>query len=63
MNEIETLRAYASGSISRGHAMQALGLDWYGDLLVLLNRHGIERPRVSEADARAMDEVVRRVLG
>lgn len=47
MDDAETQRmlmAYATGALSRGTAMELLGLDWYGDLLVLLNRHGVGRP-------------------
>ena len=31
------LGAYARGVLSRGGAMQQLGLDWYGDLLQRVN--------------------------
>lgn len=40
------LGAYARGVLSRGVAMEQLGLDWYGDLLQRMNTHGIERPSV-----------------
>jgi hypothetical protein len=61
-NDIEVLRAYSRGDIPPGEAMSRLGLDWYGDLLVLLNQHEVERPRVSEADADAMRQSAAHVL-
>lgn len=48
------LEAYACGVLSRGVAMQRLGLDWYGDLLQRMNTHGIERPLASAEDILAM---------
>jgi hypothetical protein len=48
------LRAYVAGELSRGTAMEFLNLHWYGDLLVLLNRHGVARPTLSAADRRVM---------
>jgi hypothetical protein len=66
MDDAETqrvLKAYATGAISRGTAMEFLGLDWYGDLLVLLNRHGVGRPCTSAANRRVMEESLRLVLG
>ena len=48
------LRAYARGVLSRGVAMQKLGLEWYGDLLQRMNTHGIERPSASAADMLVM---------
>lgn len=48
------LRAYVSGSMSRATAMQALGLDWYGDLCDLVARAGL-RVEVSANDQAAMD--------
>jgi hypothetical protein len=65
MDDAETqrvLRAYATGALSRGTAMKLLSLDWYGDLLVLLNRHGVGRPCASAADRQVMDEAIRSVL-
>jgi hypothetical protein len=56
------LKAYSVGELSRSTAMELLGLDRYGDLLVLLNRHGIERPRVSAADCKVMEEALRTVF-
>lgn len=66
MDDAETqrvLRAYATGALSRGTAMEFLGLDWYGDLLALLDRHGVGRPCTSVADRKVMDEAIRLVLG
>lgn len=66
MDGLETqrvLRAYAAGVMSRGTAMERLGLEWYGDLLVLLNRHGVRRPCTSASAKKVMDEAIRLVLG
>lgn len=66
MDDAETQRmlmAYATGALSRGTAMELLGLDWYGDLLVLLNRHGVGRPCASAADRKVMEAAIRSVLG
>lgn len=48
------LGAYAQGVLPRSVAMQQLGLDWYGDLLMRMNAHGIPRPVVSPDDAARM---------
>lgn len=66
MENTETHRillAYAAGELSRGTAMELLNLDWYGDLLVLLNRHGVARPCASAADRKVMEKAMRSVLG
>lgn len=54
--QLEILTAYVSGAISRRTAMEMMGLDWYGDLLVLLNQHGIARPTASHEQMAAMEE-------
>jgi hypothetical protein len=41
--EAITLRDFVNGVIPRAVAMERLALDWYGDLLVRLNRSGIRR--------------------
>lgn len=48
------LGAYALGVLPRAVAMQQLGLDWYGDLLLRLNTHGIPHPSASAEDALVM---------
>ena len=48
------LEAYAHGVLSRGVAMQQLGLEWYGDLLQRMNTYGIERPSASASDMLVM---------
>ena len=57
------LIAYSRGMLSRGAAMQALGLEWYGDLLTFLSQHQVARPQVSTEDALLMDKVLNKVLG
>ncbi|HVL10320.1 MAG TPA: hypothetical protein VM512_14355 [Burkholderiaceae bacterium] len=54
MNHTAVLTAYSQGTLSRSVAMRHLGIDWYGDLLVLLNHHGIARPRISSEDEAVM---------
>ena len=56
------LRDYTVGAIPRSVAMQRLGIDWYGDLLVMLNRYGLPRPQVAAADLVAMDAIVKQVF-
>ena len=56
------LQAYITVAMSRSEAMKALELDWYGDLLMLMNRHQVAKPDVSAADAAAMDSTLRQVL-
>lgn len=58
MEEIDILRAYSTGELSRSVAMHLLGVDWYGDLLILLNRNGVLRPTVPDEDVRMMSEIV-----
>ncbi len=62
MDTRANLLAYTAGAMSRGAAMHALRLAWYGDLLVLLNEHRIPRPEVSGVDAQAMDDALRRAF-
>lgn len=57
------LCAYAQGVLPRSVAMQQLGIDWYGDLLLRLNAHGIKRPEISVADAERMKKSVEKALG
>lgn len=56
------LLAYTNGALTRSVAMQQLGLDWFGDLLIKLNTHGIKRPSVSAADMLAMRQSADGVL-
>lgn len=56
------LRDYTVGAIPRSVAMQRLGIDWYGDLLVMLNRCGLPRPQVPAAALVAMDAIVKQVF-
>lgn len=53
---LEVLTAYVSGEIPRGTAMEMLGLDWYGDMLVLANQHSIARPTASHEQMAAMED-------
>ena len=62
MEEIDVLRAYSTGELPRSVAMHLLGIDWYGDLLILLNQNGVPRPTVPDEDARLMSEVVERLF-
>lgn len=43
--------------------MQQLGLDWFGDLLVKPNTHGIKRPSASAADMLVMHQSADEFLG
>lgn len=52
------LGAYAQGVLSRSTAMQQLGIEWYGDLLVRMNIHRINRPVVPAGDCVQMLEAV-----
>ena len=58
----DVLRSYAAWVLPRSTAMERLGIDWYGDLLVMLNQCGLPRPQLSEADSKAMDVIVRQVF-
>ena len=62
MEEIDILRAYSTGELSRSVAMHLLGVDWYGDLLILLNQNGVPRPTVHDEGARLMSEIVERLF-
>lgn len=57
------LLAYTNGVLTRSVAMQQLGLDWFGDLLMKLNAHGIKRPSASAADMQVMKQTADGVLG
>jgi hypothetical protein len=61
--EAVILGAYSTGVLPRSVAMQQLGMDWYGDLLLRLNAHGIKRPTVSTAEVARMNKAVEEVLG
>lgn len=55
---LDALLAYSRGQLSRSVAMQRLGIDWYGDLLRLMNEHGVPVPRVrSDVAARMAAEL------
>lgn len=58
-----TLTAYTRGHISRGQAMRNLGLDWYGDLIILLRSAGLEVQQPSPEDLAAMDASIAAVIG
>ena len=62
MDEIDVLRAYSTGELSRSVAMHLLGIDWYGDLLILLNQNGVPRPTIPDEDSRLMSEIVERLF-
>ena len=57
-----TLTEYAHGRISRGHAMEKLGLNWYGDLLGLLRSAGLCIQPPSPEDLAAIDASVAHVF-
>lgn len=58
----DVLRSYVAGELPRSTAMQRLGIDWYGDLLVMLNQYGLPRPHLSDTDSLAMDVIVKQVF-
>ena len=64
MNEdtFGTLTAYTRGHISRGQAMRSVGLDWYGDLIILLRSAGLEVQQPSPEELAAMDTSVASVF-
>lgn len=54
------LRQYAAGVLSRKRAMDALGLDWYGDLLVRMHARGVSMaPLPAEVQAQMRDSVAK----
>jgi hypothetical protein len=59
----ETLVDYSLGRLPRRVAMEALGLDYYGDLLDRLAAAGLSRPVVPAALRAKMVEDMLRVLG
>ena len=61
-SEIETLQRYATGELSRLRAMEALGLDWYGDLLAAMNEAGIVRAPLPAALLEEMSKSIQAVL-
>ena len=62
-SEIQILQSYADGEISRGRAMAALGLDWYGDLLTAMNAAVIVRAPLPADVLAEMDKSIAAVLG
>ena len=62
-DELRVLQAYASGELSRSRAMESIGLDWYGDLLVRMNVAGLRATEPSSADKQRMSESVAKVFG
>ena len=62
-SHFETLNAYSRGDMSRGTAMELLGLTWYGDLLDRLKLHGVDRPRASDEDMAVMKASLDQVFG
>ena len=61
-NERAILSDYVRGTLSRSAAMNRLGLDWYGDLLLKMNELGIKRPVLPAADMIAMQKSADEVL-
>lgn len=57
------LGAYAHGVLTRGVAMQQLGLDWYSDFLQKMNSHRIKRTSASPGDMLVMQQSADEVLG
>lgn len=57
------LLAYTQGAVSRGMAMQQLGLNWYGDLLQRLHNFGLSRPEVSKEHQAEMTQTARTLFG
>ena len=62
-DELRVLQAYASGELSRTTAMERIGVDWYGDLLVRMNAAGLRVKEPSSADKQRMRESVAKVFG
>ena len=62
-HELRVLQAYASGELSRATAMEGIGVDWYGDLLVRMNAAELRVTEPSSADKQRMRESVAKVFG
>ena len=62
-DELRVLQAYASGELSRTTAMERIGVDWYGDLLVRMNVAGLRVTEPSSADKQRMRDSVVKILG
>ena len=62
-DELRVLQAYASGELSRTTAMERIGVDWYGDLLVSMNVAGLRVTEPSSADKQRMRDSVVKILG
>jgi len=60
---LATLTASCSGGVSRPGALEALGIDWYSDLLCLLRSAGLSVQQPTPEDLAIMDEAVKRVFG
>ena len=56
------LSSYAQGTISRSTAMNMLGLEWYGDLLLALSQANMARPSLPPQARSDMEQYVIRVL-
>ena len=61
--QTQILEAYCRGELSRGHAMQILGIDWYGELLSLVHTAGLTVRRPGPDDLAIMDRSVAEVFG
>ena len=62
-DELRVLQAYASGELSRTTAMECIGVDWYGDLLVRMTAAGLRVTEPSSADKQRMRESVAKIFG
>ena len=61
--QTDILDTYCRGELSRSHAMQMLGIDWYGDLLRLVHSAGLTVQRPGPEDLALMDKSVASVFG
>lgn len=57
------LSAYSQGNISRSTAMNLLGLEWYGDLLVALSQANVPKPSLPADERSRMKRYAVHVLG
>ena len=62
-DELHALQACASGELSRTTALECIGVDWYGDLLVRMNAAGLRVTEPSSADEQRMRESVAKIFG
>jgi hypothetical protein len=56
------LSSYSQGTVSRATAMNMLGLEWYGDLLLALAQANMARPSLPAQGRADMENYAARVL-